>query len=224
MTKSPFNGIGYNETVKAIPMPPRVKKLPVSAKGYPVPWFVPWEDGEPLTQAADPRKLKLAIKQNLCWCCGEKLGVYKCFIIGPMCAVNRITSEPPNHRDCAEFAVRACPFLAKPKMKRNPVDDDRKQAPAGIMIERNPGVCLIWATRSYRRFTPAGGGVLFSLDTDPVELAWFREGRTATRAEIMESMDTGFPILMAEAEKQGDAAVVAIKQSYAQALTLIPTA
>jgi hypothetical protein len=210
-----------NESIKDIEMPTRIKRLPISERGYPIPWFVPWEDGVPLTQAADPRKLRLALTQHLCWICGEALGVFKCFIIGPMCAVNRITSEPPNHRECAEYAVRTCPFLVKPNMKRNPVDDDRKQEPAGIMIERNPGVCLIWVTRSYRRFTPRGGGVLFSLN-DPVELAWYREGRTATRPEIVDSIESGMPILMAEAEKEGDSALVAIKQSYQRAIKLLP--
>jgi hypothetical protein len=215
----------YNETVKQIHMPVRIAKLPVSEQGYPVPWFVPWEDGKPLTQAADPKKLKLALMTNRCWVCGEQLGVYKAFVIGPMCAVNRITSEPPQHKECAEYTVKVCPFLTKPRMKRNPVDDDRKRDPAGVFIERNPGVSLIWITRDYRRFTPRGGGVLLSVGT-PLEVSWWREGRIATRSEILESMDSGLPLLVqaAQAEELSgiEGSVAAIEESYQRALALVP--
>ncbi|HEX3525128.1 MAG TPA: hypothetical protein VHT52_23945 [Stellaceae bacterium] len=217
----------YNETIKQIPMPARVAKLPISEQGYPVPWFVPWVDGKPATQAADPRKIKVAISANRCWVCGEQLGVYKAFVIGPMCAVNRITSEPPQHKECAEYTVKACPFLTKPRMKRNPVDDDRKQNPAGVFIERNPGVSLIWITKDYRRFTPRGGGVLLSVGT-PLEVSWWREGRTATRTEILESMDSGLPILLQAARDEEatgiEGSVAAIEEAYQRALALVPVA
>ena len=32
--------------------------------------------------------------------------------------MNRTSAEPPSHRDCAEFAVKACPFLTQRELTR----------------------------------------------------------------------------------------------------------
>src|SRR2546426_12752289 len=61
-------------------LPPRLRKLRVDARGYPVPWFVAWIDGPdgpetvPEFRAMDGRKFRAAVKQRLCWVCGEPLG------------------------------------------------------------------------------------------------------------------------------------------------------
>src|SRR5262249_41454815 len=128
-------------------MPHRIKALPVDRRGYPVPWFVPWEDGEPLFPVADPVKLAMAILHSKCSMCGQTLGAFKCFVIGPMCVVNRVSAEPPCHRDCAEFAVKTCPFMTMPLAKRTSDRIAGIEDPAGIMIERNPGVSAIWVTK-----------------------------------------------------------------------------
>src|ERR1700758_1867839 len=141
-----------NESIRHILMPARIRKLPISPQGYSVPWFVPWDkDGNPVPQAADPAKRMKAVRVGLCWICGEPLGRFRCFIVGTMCCVNKISAEPPCHRDCAEYAVKACPFLRNPRMRRNPTTpEEHKQPPAGAMIERNPKVSLIWVTHDYQ--------------------------------------------------------------------------
>lgn len=99
-------------------MPPQIRRLPIE-RGYPVPWFVPKVDGHYDFRLADyRRKLPLAIKKKLCWICGCAVGKEYVFPIGPMCAVNRTTSEPPSHMSCAEFAALACPFLLQKEQKR----------------------------------------------------------------------------------------------------------
>ena len=118
-----------NKLIAKIPMPPRIAKLPISPQGYPVPYFVPWKDNQPMPQAADPVKRMKCIRAGLCWVCGEPLGTYKAFVLGPMCIVNRVTSEPPCHRECAEYTVKACPFLTKPAMRRNPTEIEKQAAP-----------------------------------------------------------------------------------------------
>lgn len=214
-----------NESIKDIPIPDRMRRLPISAQGYPIPWFVPFtHDGEPVPQAADPVKRLRAARLGLCWCCGEPLGIWRSFVIGPMCVTNRITSEPPNHKPCAEYAVRVCPFLARPKMRRNPTTPaDQKVSPGGIMIERNPGVAAIWTTRKFRAVRDHDGGLLFSLG-DPTEVTFYCEGHLATQAEVLESMESGIPILREVAERDGSQAVAMLDKQYARALRLLPSA
>jgi len=100
-------------------LPPRIARLARDRRGFPVPWFVATIDGEPDFRVVDTPKLAVAIRQHRCWVCGEQLGVHLAFPIGPTCVANRVTAEPPVHRECAEFSARACPFLTKPRMRRN---------------------------------------------------------------------------------------------------------
>lgn len=184
------------------PLPKRMKDLPLDARGYPVPWFVAWVDGEPEFRAMDHQKWARAIQRGLCWCCGEKLGKHLTFVIGPMCGVNLTSSEPPSHLDCARWAARNCPFLTLRQVKRRE-DETTKGCPivGGIAISRHPGVTLLWTTRSYKVFRDGKGGYL--LNFGPAEsVEWYSHGRTATRAEIVASVESGMPFLEVEAVKQ----------------------
>lgn len=188
-----------------IDIPVRWRKLPVF-RGFPVPFFVDYlENGEPEFRATDPRKFKRCYRERLCWICGEPLGTFLAFVIGPMCAVNRITSELPNHRECAEWAAKVCPFLARPKAHYRPGLPEGFKEPAGVCLDRNPGVAMIWVTRSYSLFRAEKGnaGYLVNLG-EPEEVLAFCEGRKATREEIMHSIDTGLPILREASEKAGE--------------------
>ena len=94
----------YRPELNVDTMPDRIRRLPVF-RGYPVPWFVAWlENGEPEFRAMDRAKWSRAIKDGLCWVCGERLGAHRVFVIGPMCGVNKTTSEPPCHAECAEWS------------------------------------------------------------------------------------------------------------------------
>ena len=202
-------------------VPERIAKLPRDDRGYLVPWFVAWVDGKPDFRVIEGGRIFEALKEKRCWVCGEKLGRYLAFVIGPMCAINRITSEPPSHRDCALFAARACPFLTMPRMKRNErAKPEGYQEPAGYHIPRNPGVALVWITQG---FTPirANGGLLFSVGA-PAELLWFCEGRPATRMEVMESIDSGLVFLREAAVRDGPAALTQLKAQLGEALKLVP--
>lgn len=215
-------------------MPDRIARLPRDHRGFPVPWFVQWfKDGEPSDFGAgqpdfrviDTRKLAKALKQPHCWVCGEQMGVHRVFLIGPMCAINRVISEPPSHRECAEFAARACPFLANPRMRRNEKDLPEGKEAAGFGLKRNPQAICLWETRDYRPFRAHAGneGVLFKLGT-PTRVDWYSHGRPATRAEVMESIDSGFPTLQELAVADGPDAVVALGAYRERALLLLPAA
>ncbi len=184
-------------------MPSRMAKLPRDARGYPVPRFVSWYDGKPDFRIADTRYLEHCFRARTCWLCGELLGRYLAFVIGPMCAVNRTTAEPPCHRDCAEYAVQACPFLCFPQRTRDMANLPERRAPPGSTIERNPGVALIWVTLGYTLERDSHGRPGLISIGDPVSRSWWCRGRPATRAEVEASIESGLPLLHKLAEQDG---------------------
>ena len=175
------------------PIPERMKKLPVE-RGYPVPWFVQDFDGVWDFRVVDSRKIGPAIRDKLCWICGERLGVTLAFCIGPMCAVNRAISEPPAHRECAEFSVKACPFLNQSEIKRNESRIPEKVVSSEFGLKRQPGAMGIWLTKSYRITSTDGPGVIIEMGP-PDEVLWFCHGREATRQEVLDSIESGLPSL-----------------------------
>lgn len=205
--------------------PPQIATLPLDKRGFPVPWFVPWFDGAPEFRAVEPARIVEAERGKICWVCGRKRQGLHAFVIGPMCAVNRISAEPPSHLTCARFAVKACPFLSKPLAKRADISDLQHQAPAGIMIERNPGVTLIWGTQTYRAENHAKRGqppsYLFRIGA-PVKIEWYAYGRTATREEIVESIESGLPRLREVAELDGQAGIDELRRQIVRAVKLVP--
>lgn len=202
-----------------IAVPDRIAALP-KHRGYEVPWFVTWYDGVPDFRVADHIKLRDAVRFGLCWVCGQRMGRNAAFVIGPMCAINRVSSEPPAHRDCAIYSARRCPFLSRPTMQRRNRGLPEHVDPAGVMVERNPGVALVWMTRRHKPFR-APGGVLFNIG-DPVETLWFAHGRPATRAEVLDSIESGMPLLRVAADVDGPAAVAELDRQVQAAMRLVP--
>lgn len=193
------------------PLPDRIKKLPIDDRGYPVPRFVQWVlhgrpvqpgQGKPDFRIMDYRYFFTAVNEGKCWICGDRLGTYVAFNIGPMCAINRVSSEPPSHQECAEFAVKACPFLTRPHMVRREAQmpPGAIEAP-GQMLRRNPGVAMVWTTKSFE-VVRASNGYLIKVG-DPREIKFFTEGRISTREEIARSVASGIPLLAEAAETEG---------------------
>jgi hypothetical protein len=203
------------------PLPARMKRLAIDERGYPVPWFVAWVDGKPEFRVADSAKMFRARRYGHCWVCGKNDGAVKTFLIGPMCVVNRVTSEPASHASCAEFAALACPFLTLPRAQRRAANMPAGIIdPAGLMIDRNPGVCCLWTTNRWRLFK-AGNGLLYRLG-DPTSATFYAEKRLASREEVLASIESGMPILRRLAEEDGIKAVVALESEYCRALQLLP--
>jgi hypothetical protein len=195
-----------------------MRKLPISDKGFPVPYFAEWFDGKPDFRVVSRAKMMDAVKFNKCWVCGEPMGVHKAFVIGPMCGINRTISDPPSHPDCAAFSATHCPFLSSPLAKRNErgLPEERQWAP-GHGLKRNPGVAGVWITRSFKPFRAQHGteGILFQLG-GPESIHWFARGRRATRAEVDHSIETGLPALREIADLQGGDAHHALDQFAAE--------
>src|ERR1700722_16695285 len=170
------------------PMPDRMKILKRDERGFPVPWFVHWENDKPDFRVIAPGKLGMAYRNARCWICGGQMSTHRVCVIGPMCVVNRVTSEPPSHRDCAEFAAKACPFLTRPRMRRNEKDLPAGRTMAGLHIDRTPGCVCLYETLRVKPFR-AGAGTLFRLG-EPLRIDWWAEGGRATRAEDLASIDS----------------------------------
>lgn len=202
-------------------LPARLHFLPVDERGYPVPWFVAWRDGKPEFRAMDGEKWVRAVAQRLCWVCGEQLGNWLTFVIGPMCGITRTTGEPPCHLDCARWSARNCPFLSRPHMVRREDGLPDNIEIAGIAISRNPGVTLLWTTRTFDVFDDGNGKGLISVG-DPERVEWWAEGRPATREEVEHSVETGIPILQGLAEQDERAAMDDLDNRRAWIKTLYP--
>ena len=206
------------------PLPPRFLKLPVDHRGYPVPKFVHQRDDGiydfRVVKAGWPQR---CMKHRLCWLCGEPLGRFMCFVIGPMCAINRNTAEPPCHRECAEFAVMACPFMRFPNRKRDEADLPEGHNPGGddVAIKRNPGVTCLWITKSYQPYRAPNSDVLIQIG-DPVEVMWWAHGRSATHDEVMASISSGLPLLRDLAEREGKDAIAHLDNVIERGMKLVP--
>ena len=204
------------------PLPARMQSLPIDDRGYPVPYFVAWLDGKPDFRVTDPRKWMRCYREQRCWVCGDVVGKYKTFVIGPMCAVNRTTAEPPCHVECAVFSATACPFLTLPKAQRREANlpTNTKDMP-GVGLLRNPGVTCLWTTLQFEAFK-VDNGVLIRLG-DPTSVAWYAEKQHANRTQVLASIDSGMPILRKMAEEEGPQSIAMLDQYYQRMLPLLPT-
>lgn len=204
-------------------MPDRVRRLPISPKGFPVPYFVAWTDGVPDFRVIRPGAIKECFEKKRCWICGDPLGRHLALVLGPMCAVNRVISEPAMHRDCATYSAIACPFLSNPRMRRHEdgLPEDRIEPP-GIHLERNPGAVAVWITDRVWPIS-APGGTLFKFG-DPEQVLWYCQGRTATRAEVERSILDGLQPVEDMARSEGAEAMRALKAALQRVQQYLPQA
>jgi hypothetical protein len=205
-------------------LPLRMTRLPIDDRGYPVPWFVAWVkntagETKPEFRAMDPQKYRCAIREKRCWVCGQRLGSHLAFVAGPMCGINRTSSEPPSHLECAEWSARNCPFLTRPHVVRREdetINNEKLVAQsAGICITRNPGVTMVWVTKAYKIFDDGEGKPLIQMGA-PERVIWYAEGRLAMREEVVSSVENGFPALLEVARKQrgGEAEALKMRKAF----------
>lgn len=172
-----------------IPRPDRVMRLPIDARGYPVPYFVYYNDGVPDHRVMDAQKRIPCIKQNLCWLCGEPLGRYMCFVAGPISCVNRVTSEPPMHLDCAEYALKTCPFLTKPHMERRTAGLPEATTTLHGQLLANPHINLAWVVKRYDLIPREGDFYFYFGCVPPEAVRWYRAGKVLSRLEVTALFD-----------------------------------
>jgi hypothetical protein len=174
--------------LKVTPIPRRMRSLARDERGFVIPWFA-WHDdtGGPHISVLDQKKWCEAVDRDRCWLCGQPLGVFKAFVAAPINVLKRIVLEPPSHLDCAEYAMRVCPFLSNPAMRRRQrterqVDQDCLVGHVGQRPTPNPGVFALWVTRSYTLGRLRDHPAITIGDSESVR--WWTRGRPATDAEV----------------------------------------
>jgi hypothetical protein len=213
----------------AVQMPSKIRALPRDRMGRPIPWFVAeLAGGIRDFRVADSAKRVSALRDKLCWVCGQNLPAKVTFALGPMCSINRITAEPPVHLECATYSAQACPFMIRPQMVRRTGGleniPDLVDAP-GIHIDRNPSGILLWTCRQFKLMRPPFGvpGVLVTVG-DPVEVTWWTQGRAATAVEADGMLAAGYERLQQECVHDPDpaGARAQLARQYAVARRLLP--
>lgn len=104
-------------------IPKELAHLKIDSRGYPVPYFVSWIDGKPEFRFLSVERLDMIIERKVCHICGKKLpndSFY--FVAGPTGLENKISTDAPMHRACAEFSLFACPHLFRQKAERRDND------------------------------------------------------------------------------------------------------
>jgi phytoene dehydrogenase-like protein len=101
---------------------------------------------------------------------------------------------------------------------------------AGTTILRNPGVALVWSSRTWHTFTVPTSAVKAGLAQpgslidvgEPTSWSWWAEGRPATHDEVDASIQSGMPLLMDQAVAQGTGAVAELARMAQAVLPLLP--
>lgn len=78
---------------------------------------------------------------------------------------------------------------------------------AGLALTRNPGVAMLWITRTFEVFGDGHGKPLIQMG-EPDAVEWWAEGKPATREQVQASIDSGLPNLRAIAAQQKGATEV----------------
>lgn len=98
-----------------VEQPARIAAMQKDERGYPIPHTVQWANGKPDFRVIDPEKWVDAVTTCRCGICGEKIEGPMAFTGGPISIKNRLFTDLPMHKECAEYALQVCPFLAMPK-------------------------------------------------------------------------------------------------------------
>ena len=195
-----------------LPLPRELVGRPIDHRGFPVPWFVTnkTKDDQWDFVHVSQTRINEAIRNSKCFVSGEKMGKFAAFVVGPMCTINRIASDPPCKPSVGDWSAMHCPFLSNPSAKRPGGEDAFKgSSVGGVPIAANPGVTAVWVTRHWGMSMQER---LFQFG-EPERVTWYHKGRLATVAEAREGFEAGAQRLMDMAEKEGSDAVEVCRRS-----------
>ena len=100
---------------KKVEIPALMKNLELDRRGFPVPFIILKDKtGVPHFKINDDRKVEECIKNDLCSICGTEMKTDKWMIGGPLSAFHPQGAyiDIPVHKECGEYALQVCPYLA----------------------------------------------------------------------------------------------------------------
>lgn len=102
--------------LKSIAMPVYLKDRPRDERGYPIPASVVIDaNGKPDFRVINPEKAMAMLLSRRCALCDKSMGRVVTFVGGPLSMRSRSFTDGPMHDECAQYALKVCPFLAAPK-------------------------------------------------------------------------------------------------------------
>jgi hypothetical protein len=121
-------------------------------RGLPVPFTQAIFDGMPDFRTADPEKVAQCVQDKLCAICGRRLGEKSYFICGALSKVSRLFTDPPMHKQCAEFAAQMCPFISgkKSEYSHRPVNPNAGKVHEMVATVRPPTMYIptVWTKKT----------------------------------------------------------------------------
>lgn len=160
-----------------IDIPRRLRQRP---RDYPIPYVVLIrEDGNPDFRASNPSRWLICVERRHCQLCGQSLPSGGWFIGAPECEQTRRFLDPRMHRECGEYSLKVCPFLAIPKAHYS--DIARRPTLPGhtrVFDGEKPERFMFAHTRGWdRRDMNAGDGLVPAIIARPwTEVHWWKDG------------------------------------------------
>jgi len=105
------------------PMPPRIQARPKDHRGYPITYVTAiFEDGRADFTTLDEDRVGHVLQERLCGICAQPHENLVAGIATTEEVESGIFRDPPMHVECAEYALRVCPFLADHNMRYMPAE------------------------------------------------------------------------------------------------------
>lgn len=172
-----------------VPIPPRLASRPRDARGYPIPALVLVDsEGKPDFKTTDLEKWSRAYHSRTCSLCGQTMGRHLAFIGGPNSYKYRYFTDLPMHRDCAEYAIKVCPYIAVPNFKYA----ENIRAPDGYTLSVSNQVSPDRPDRFVLAITTSCKAERLDGDTLAVKAApwesvtWWRDGVQLSEADVVQ--------------------------------------
>lgn len=169
------------------PIPFRMQSLERDPRGYPIP-FIVFRDmtGKPHFTINDSTVVRSASQHKLCGICGQKMVNGYWFIGGPKSAFHEYGAyiDGPLHKDCANYALKVCPYLVLSRYKNRVDDKTIDYANVGpnflvadpTMDPNHPEFFVLSKTTSYSASSP-GVGLFYHHPKKPWrEVVFYRQG------------------------------------------------
>jgi hypothetical protein len=168
----------------SVPVPPRLQRRPTDSRGYPIPYTVLIDEtGKPDFRVTDVHAWAMAVRLRFCALCGQPMGRHLAFVGGPLSHDSRYFTDLPMHRDCAEYALQVCPFLAAPRFRyaaATPSETSGVKMTVNSAVDTTrPDAFFMGMTTGYA--VVAGPGNTHLAKANPwEEVTWWRQGERLT--------------------------------------------